>query len=62
MVPPRSLRSHEACVRAGKLDKGTIYPQKCDVSPDGRWFAASILKANADWPAGDIYEQVSRLP
>jgi hypothetical protein len=52
---------------AGRYEPGawiraTIYPQKCDLSPDGRWFAASILKPNADWPAGDIYEAVSRLP
>jgi hypothetical protein len=46
----------------GAWIRGTIYPQKCDVSPDGRWFAASILKPNTDWPAGDIYEAVSRLP
>ncbi len=46
----------------GSWIKGTIYPQKCDLSSDGRWFAYSILKANTDWAAGDIYEAVSRLP
>ncbi len=40
---------------------GTIYPQKCDLSPDGRWFAYSAMK-HGDWDAGTIYEAVSRLP
>lgn len=52
----------EPSFEPGSWIKGTIYPQKCDVSPDGRWFAGSILKANSDWGAGDIYEAVSRLP
>ena len=46
----------------GSWIRGTLYPQKCDVSPDGRWFAYSAMKPNADWAAGDIYEAVSRLP
>jgi hypothetical protein len=41
---------------------GTLYPQKCDLSPDGRWLAYSAMKPGADWAAGDIYEAVSRLP
>jgi len=39
-----------------------LYPQKCDLSPDGRWLAYSALDANARWAAGTIYEAVSRLP
>ena len=27
--------------------RGTIYPQRCDLSPDGRWFAYFALKASA---------------
>ncbi len=41
---------------------GVIYPQKCDLSPDGRWFVYSAMKQSADWPAGNVYEAVSRLP
>lgn len=41
---------------------GQLYPQKCDLSPDGRWLAYSALDATADWPAGTIYEAISRLP
>ncbi len=41
---------------------GVIAPQKCDVSPDGRWFAASIHQPGARWEAGTIYESISRLP
>ncbi len=40
---------------------GRIFPQKCDLSPDGRWFAYSAMK-HGDWAAGTIYEAVSRLP
>jgi len=42
--------------------KGTIYPQKCDLSPDGRWLAYSAMKHPADWAAGSIYEAISRVP
>lgn len=37
-------------------------PQKCDLSPDGRWLVCSVLDAKARWAAGTIYEAVSRLP
>lgn len=46
----------------GAWIRATLYPQKCDLSPDGRWFAYSALNAKADWPAGTIYEAISRLP
>lgn len=43
--------------------RGTIYPQKCDVSPDGRWLAYSALDYPGDrWAGGAIFEAVSRLP
>ena len=42
--------------------RGVIYPQKCDLSPDGRWFVYSALKPGAKWDAGEVYEAVSRLP
>jgi hypothetical protein len=41
---------------------GTIYPQRCDVSPDGTLFSCLILKAGATWAAGQTYVAVSRLP
>ena len=47
---------------AGGWMRGVIYPQKCDLSPDGRWFAYSAMKVGANWPAGDVYEAISRLP
>jgi hypothetical protein len=46
----------------GAWFRGTVYPQKCDLSPDGRWLAYSALKPNADWEAGEIYSAISRLP
>lgn len=46
----------------GAWFRAQLYPQKCDLSPDGRWLAYSALNAGADWPAGEIYEAVSRLP
>jgi hypothetical protein len=47
---------------AGAWFKGALYPQKCDLSPDGRWLAYSALKGGATWEAGTIYEAISRLP
>lgn len=46
----------------GSWFRGTLYPQKCDLSPDGRWLAYSAMKHPGDWPGGEIYEAVSRLP
>ena len=46
----------------GAWFKGSLYPQKCDVSPNGKWLAYSALREPADWPAGSIYEAISRLP
>ena len=41
---------------------GTLYPQRCDLSPDGRWLSYFVLKKRADWDAGGSYIAVSRLP
>ncbi len=41
---------------------GTIYPQRCDLSPDGRWFAYFALKPSARWELGTTYIAISRLP
>jgi hypothetical protein len=48
--------------QAGSWIHGTIYPQRCDLSPDGRWLAAFVLKPAASWEAGSTYISVSRLP
>jgi hypothetical protein len=42
--------------------RGTIYPQRCDVSPDGRWLAYFALKASAGWALGSTYIAISNLP
>lgn len=39
-----------------------LYPQRCDVSPDGRWLCYFTLKGSARWRAGSTYVAVSRLP
>ena len=46
----------------GSWLRGTIYPQRCDLSPDGRWFAYFALKASAEWVPGATYIAISRLP
>jgi hypothetical protein len=46
----------------GSWLRGTIYPQRCDLSPDGRWLMAFVLKGGARWSVGDTYLAVSRLP
>jgi hypothetical protein len=47
---------------AGAWFRGRLFPQKCDLSPDGRWLAYSAHKPTARWAAGTIYEAISRLP
>jgi hypothetical protein len=46
----------------GSWIHATLYPQRCDLSPDGRWFVALFLKAGARWAVGDTYLSISRLP
>ena len=46
----------------GAWFRGTLYPQKCDLSSDGKWFVYSAMKQPGDWPAGAVYEAVSHLP
>ena len=47
---------------AGSWLRGTLYFQRCDVSPDGRWLAAFVLKPGASWDVGATYLSISRLP
>jgi hypothetical protein len=42
--------------------RGTIYPPRCDLSPDGRWFAYFAMKRSGDWDLGATYIAISRLP
>jgi len=46
----------------GAWIRGNLYPQRCDLSPDGRWFCYLTLKAAAKWKAGQTYVAISRLP
>ncbi len=46
----------------GAWFRGTLYPQRCDLSRGGRWFSYFALKPNSDWPAGETYNAISRLP
>jgi hypothetical protein len=46
----------------GSWLRGTVYPQRCDLSPDGRWICYFALKASAGWELGATYVAISRLP
>jgi hypothetical protein len=46
----------------GAWIKSNLYPQRCDVSPDGRHFAYLAAKGPGTWAAGSTYLAVSRLP
>jgi hypothetical protein len=42
--------------------RGTLYPQRCDLSPDGRWLCYFALKSSARWELGPTYVAISQLP
>lgn len=52
----------------GSWFRGRIYPQRCDLSPDGRWFCYFTLNGKVPgtgtekWPHGSTYVAISRLP
>ena len=48
--------------RSGAWIRGSLYPQRCDLSPDGRWLCYFALKGSAKWKAGTTYVAISRLP
>lgn len=48
--------------RPGAWIRGNLYPQRCDLSPDGRWFCYFTLKGAARWKPGPTYIAISRLP
>ena len=47
---------------SGAWLRGTVYPQRTELSPDGRWLAYFALKTSADWELGATYIAISRLP
>lgn len=49
-------------VEPGAWIRANLYPQRCDLSADGRWFAYFTLRASARWAVGPTYVAVSRLP
>ncbi len=46
----------------GAWFRGTLYPQRCDLSPGGRWLSYFAFKHGSAWPAGETYNAISRLP
>jgi hypothetical protein len=46
----------------GAWIRANLYPQRCDLSPDGRWLCYFTLKGGATWDAGWTYVALSRLP
>jgi hypothetical protein len=41
---------------------GTLYPQRCDLSADGRYLCYFALKGDSTWELGATYIAISRLP
>ena len=48
--------------QSGSWLHGVLHPQRCDLSPDGRWLAYFVNKAAATWAPGGTYLAISRLP
>jgi hypothetical protein len=46
----------------GAWIRATVYAQRCDLSPDGRWFCYMTHKGRARWALGKAYAAISRLP
>jgi hypothetical protein len=46
----------------GSWIASNLYPQRCDLSPDGRWLCYFTLKPSARWTVGQTYVALSRLP
>jgi hypothetical protein len=51
-----------AAYEPGAWVRGTIYPQRCDLSPDGRFLCYFMLIGGADWSAGTTFIAISKLP
>lgn len=52
----------EPAFTPGSWLRATVYPQRCDLSPDGRWLSYFALGGPGRWSAGVTYVAVSRLP
>jgi hypothetical protein len=52
----------EPTYESGSWLRATVYPQRCALSPDGRWLSYFALGGPARWAAGGTYVAVSRLP
>jgi len=53
--------------KAGTVERGSwiqanLYPQRCDLSPDGQWLSYFTLRQKATWSAGPTYIAILRLP
>lgn len=46
----------------GAWIRANLSPQRCDLSPDGRWFCYFTLKMPGRWKAGHTYVAIARLP
>ena len=46
----------------GAWIRANLYPQRCDLSPDGRWLCYFTAKGPGRWKAGPTYIAISRLP
>lgn len=46
----------------GAWIRANLYPQRCDLSPDGRWLCYFTMKSWSAWKAGPTYIALSRLP
>ncbi|MDC0948074.1 hypothetical protein OAS86_01860 [Gammaproteobacteria bacterium] len=47
---------------SGAWYRGTLYPQRCDLSPCGDWLAYITLNVGANWKPGWTYTAISKLP
>ena len=46
----------------GDWFRGTLYPQRSDLSPDGRWLVYMRMKGHGPWTSGFTRVAVSRVP
>jgi hypothetical protein len=53
-----AARRHEP----GSWLRGTLYPQRCDLSADGRYLCYFPLKGESTWELGATCIAISRLP
>jgi hypothetical protein len=47
---------------SGSWFRGKIFPQRCDLSPDGAWLSYTAFKGNNKQELGESYVAISRLP